>query len=680
MKTRTGLFTGVMLGFLISTVTATAQQRGLVNTAESRHAAMHSVDMDAVKWTEGFWGERFRVARESMVPHMGDMYQDPEISHAYRNFEIAAGLKEGTHEGPTFHDGDFYKWFEGLAAVYAVTKEDTLAQAMDRIVDVIGKAQRPDGYIFTALTIARQNGDEEAQPLDRDFETYNIGHLQTAAAVHYRATGKRSLLDIAIRATDFLYEVYKNEPSKLVSNAICPSHYMGVVEMYRTTGGPKYLELAKGLITLRDKVEKGTFHNQDHKPFRKQTKAVGHAVRANYLYAGVTDLYMETGDETLLEPLQEIWKDVIQTKMYVTGATGALYDGVSPDGISYNPSEIQQVHQAYGNAYELPNMTAHNETCANIGHMLWNWRMLLATGKAKYADIVELALHNSVLSGVSLDGRRYCYTNPLRVDQDLPYNLRWSKEREEYISLSNCCPPNLIRTVAEVQNFAYSLSEEGLYVNIYGSNTLSTSLGSEGGDLSIIQKTDYPWEGTINLTMEKVPSDKFSVFFRIPGWADNANIKVNGKVIDTEAEPGTYAEINRSWSAGDQVTLDLPMEVKLLEANPLVEANRNQVAVKRGPIVYSMESVDVPKSESIFDIAIPSDIKFEKVRKQIGSSEVVALKGQAKLVQDPEWEGQLYREVSAKEPTPVGIQLMPYYAWGNRGSETNMTVWMPVIR
>lgn len=668
----------VIAVFLIVPVAA-AQQNGLVNTAESPHAKLYSLDMDAVQWTEGFWAERFRVARESMVPHMGKLLQDPEISHAFRNFEIAAGLKEGAHEGPTFHDGDFYKWFEGLTSVYAVTREDSLDRTMDRIIDVIAKAQRPDGYIFTALTIARQNGEKDDQPLDRDFETYNIGHLQTAAAVHYRATGKRSLLDVAIGATDFLYNIYKNEPEKLVSNAICPSHYMGVVEMFRTTGDQKYLELAKGLITLRNKVEEGTFHNQDHKPFREQTKAVGHAVRANYLYAGAADLYMETGDQTLLEPLQKIWEDVVQTKMYVTGATGALYDGVTPDGTTYNPSEIQQVHQAYGNAYELPNITAHNETCANIGNVLWNWRMLLATGKAKYADIVELALHNSVLSGVSLDGRRYCYTNPLRVDNDLPYNMRWSKDRQEYISLSNCCPPNLIRTVAEVQNFAYGLSNDGLYVNIYGGNKASAMLPN-GEELSITQQTDYPWKGIINLTMDKVSSEEFSFFLRIPGWADSADIRINGELFNTKAEPGTYAEISRRWSAGDQITLKLPMEVKLLEANPLVEANRNQVAVKRGPIVYSMESVDVPQDQSIFNIAIPSGIKFKKVRSEIGSSEVVALKGKAKLIQEPEWKGQLYQEISQKEPKPVSIELVPYYAWGNRGGKTDMTVWMPIIR
>lgn len=654
-----------------------AQEKGLVNTADSPHARLHSVNMQDVQWTEGFWADRFEVARKAMVPHMGSLLYDPEISHAYRNFEIAAGLKEGTHKGPTFHDGDFYKWFEGLASVYAVTKVDSLDQKMDDIIEVITKAQRTDGYIFTALTIARKNGDKSVQPLDREFETYNLGHLMTAAAVHHRATGKRSLLEVATKATDFLYEVYQRTPEKLVSNAICPSHYMGVVEMYRTTKKPEYLDLTQGLINLRDDVEQGTFHNQDHQPFREQTEAIGHAVRANYLYAGVADLYAETGDETLLKPLEKIWKDVVNTKMYVTGATGALYDGVAPAGTSYSPPKIQQIHQAYGRPFELPNLMAHNETCANIGNVLWNWRMFMLNGNAKYADILELTLYNSVLSGVSLDGMRYCYTNPLRVDQRLPYDLRWSKEREEYISRSNCCPPNVVRTVSQVHNYAYSLSDEGIYVNLYSGNNLATRL-DQGDSIKITQETDYPWEGTINLRMNAAPASEYSVFLRIPGWVENASLTVNNEEINTSLNPGTYAEIRRTWSEGDKITLTLPMEAKLLEANPLVEENRNQVAVKRGPLVYSLESSDLPEQTSLFAISIPSDIELTPVRNQIDNTQIVALQGMADLTPQQNWDG-LYREISNKAPEKVQIKLVPYYAWGNRGIG-DMTVWMPLDR
>lgn len=667
----------VLCGLMLATLVANAQDRALVNTSTSPYAKLKGVNMDDVHWTNGFWADRFEVARKAMVPHMGALLHDPEISHAYRNFEIAAGLKEGTYEGPTFHDGDFYKWFEGLASIYAVTKADSLDKKMDDIIDVIAKAQRPDGYIFTALTIARKNGNKNVQPLDRDFETYNLGHLMTAAAVHHRATGKRSLLDVATKATDFLYQIYQKKPEKLVSNAICPSHYMGVVEMYRTTKKPEYLELAKGLIDLRNEVDHGTFHNQDHKPFREQTEAIGHAVRANYLYAGIADLYAETGDETLLEPLEKIWEDVVNTKLYVTGATGALYDGVAPAGTTYNQPEIQQIHQAYGRPFELPNLTAHNETCANIGNVLWNWRMLMLNGDARYADILELTLYNSVLSGVSLDGMRYCYTNPLRIDQRLPYDLRWSKEREEYISLSNCCPPNVVRTVSQVHNYAYSLSDDGLYVNLYSGNNLATRL-DEGDSIKLTQETAYPWEGTINLRMQAAPAVDYSIFLRIPGWVEKASLTVNGEEINTSLTPGTYAEIRRNWAKGDEITLTLPMEAKLLEANPLVEENRNQVAVKRGPLVYSLEASDLPEQTSIFNIYIPSDIELTPVRDQIDNNQIVALQGMAELMPQQNWDG-LYRELSDKKSEKVQIKLVPYYAWGNRGLG-DMTVWMPLSR
>ena len=305
--------------------------------------------------------------------------------------------------------------------------------------------------------------------------------------------------------------------------------------------------------------------------------------------------------------------------------------------------------------------------------------MLLATGKAKYADVMELALYNSVLSGVSLDGRRYCYTNPLRVDDDLPYKLRWPKQREEYISHSNCCPPNLIRTVAEIQNYAYALADQGLYVNLYGANRVSTTM-EDGTKLTLTQQTDYPWDGTVNITLEEVPRDELSLFLRIPGWADKTTIQVNGESVRTKAVPGTYAEISRRWSSGDKVILNLPMPVKLLEANPLLEANRNQVAVKRGPIVYCMESPDVPDGSSIFNIAVPPDIELDGAPSRIGPSKIVALEGQAKRIREQEWEGDLYREVSPKKPEPTNIRMIPYYAWGNRKAKTEMTVWMPLIR
>lgn len=504
--------------------------------AHSKYAKMVNAPLGAVKWTGGFWGERFNVYSNTSLQSMWATWSNPDISHGFRNFEIAAGTCEGEHWGPPFHDGDMYKWLEAVAAVYAVNKDPELDALMDKFIEQVVKAQRADGYIHTPVIIEERNKGIDTHSEHRDqtvigtkvgaedekgafanrlnFETYNLGHLMMAGITHYRATGKRTLFDAAIKATDFLCHFYETASAELARNAICPSHYMGVVEMYRATGNPRYLELSKNLIDIRGMVENGTDDNQDRIPFREQYNAMGHAVRANYLYAGVADVYAETGEAQLMKNLTSIWNDIVNRKMYVTGACGALYDGTSPDGTCYEPDSIQKVHQSYGRAYQLPNSTAHNETCANIGNMLFNWRMLESTGDAKYADIVETALYNSVLSGVSLDGKRYFYTNPLRLSDDFPYTLRWPRERQEYISCF-CCPPNTLRTICEAQNYAYTVSENALWCNLYGQSELTTKLGKH--DLEVSQVTGYPYDGKVMLTFRAVPKkQEMALHLRIP--------------------------------------------------------------------------------------------------------------------------------------------------------------------
>jgi DUF1680 family protein len=658
---------------------AIAQNKALVNTSASPYAKLSSLDMGNVTWTKGFWADRFQVCRDTMIPNLWKVYTDPNISHAYKNFEIAAGLDTGSHSGPPFHDGDFYKLFEAVASMYSVTHDPKLDALMDKTIAVIAKAQRADGYIHTPTIIAQKNDPKNAKAFaDRlNFETYNLGHLMTAGCIHYRATGKKTLLNIAIKATDYLYRFYKTASPELARNAICPSHYMGVVEMYRTTRNPKYLELAKNLINIRGLMKDGTDDNQDRIPFRQQTAAMGHAVRANYLFAGAADVYAETGDTTLMHTLNLMWNDVVNRKMYVTGGTGALYDGVSPDGTSYNPADVQKVHQAYGRDYQLPNFTSHNETCANIGNVLWNWRMLQATGSAKYADVMELALYNSVLSGISLNGKNFLYTNPMSYSDDLPFSQRWSKDRVPYIKLSNCCPPNVVRTIAEVADYAYSLSDKGLYFNLYGGNALNTVL-KDGSQLKLDQLTEYPWDGKVSITMQQVPAKAYSVFLRIPGWCSGATLLINGQPVNTTLLTGEYAEVNRKWKAGDRIELNLPMPVKLMEANPLVEETRNQVAVKRGPVVYCLESVDLPKGQKVFNVAIPvqNDLKPELIT--IENSPIMSLTGKVDLKNEGSWTDQLYREVGTKS-SKVTIRMVPYYAWGNRG-HVDMETWIPLYR
>lgn len=666
--------------------------------AHSKYAKMVNTPLGAVKWTGGFWGERFNVYSNTSLQSMWATWSNPDISHGFRNFEIAAGTCEGEHWGPPFHDGDMYKWLEAVAAVYAVNKDPELDALMDKFIEQVVKAQRADGYIHTPVIIEERNKGIDTHSEHRDqtvigtkvgaedekgafanrlnFETYNLGHLMMAGITHYRATGKRTLFDAAIKATDFLCHFYETASAELARNAICPSHYMGVVEMYRATGNPRYLELSKNLIDIRGMVENGTDDNQDRIPFREQYNAMGHAVRANYLYAGVADVYAETGEAQLMKNLTSIWNDIVNRKMYVTGACGALYDGTSPDGTCYEPDSIQKVHQSYGRAYQLPNSTAHNETCANIGNMLFNWRMLESTGDAKYADIVETALYNSVLSGVSLDGKRYFYTNPLRLSDDFPYTLRWPRERQEYISCF-CCPPNTLRTICEAQNYAYTVSENALWCNLYGQSELTTKLGKH--DLEVSQVTGYPYDGKVMLTFRAVPKkQEMALHLRIPAWCDRATVKINGEVVDVPVKANTYATLNRVWKKGDVVELDMEMRVKLMESNPLVEETRNQVVVKRGPLVYCLEGMDVADGRRIDDVLIPSTIQFTPTEITIDGSKMIALDGEARLMDEASWDNVLYREVGKADRT-VKIRLIPYFAWGNRG-KSEMTVWMPLAR
>jgi DUF1680 family protein len=638
-------------------------------------AVVRGVGPADARWTAGFWADRFETCRAATVPAMGRLMEGTERSQFLHNFRVAAGLAAGKHRGPPWNDGDFYKWLEAAAAVYAVTKDPALDRRMDDAIAVIAKAQRADGYLHTPVLIKIRNG-EPAKPFeDRlNFEMYNFGHLFTAARVHHRATGKKTLLGVAVRAADFLCHAFENPTPELARNSVCPSHYMGAVELYRTTGDRKYLALAVKLLDMRDLATGGTDDNQDRVPFRRQTEAAGHAVRANYLYAGAADVYSETGDETLLKPLRAVWEDVTRRKMYVTGACGALYDGASPDG-SKDQKQIARVHQSYGRAYQLPNSTAHNETCAAVGNALWNWRMLQVTGEAKYADVLERTLYNAVLAGVSLDGTRFFYTNTLRQLDTMPAPLRWSRSREEWISCY-CCPPNVARTVAQVNTYAYGRSDRGVWVHLFGGGTLDTTL-PDGRRVTLKQETDYPWDGRVMLAMESAPEGEVSLFLRVPGWADGATLAVNGKPV--AATVGRYAEVRRAWKTGDVIELTLPMRPRLVEAHPLVEEARNQVAVIRGPLVYCLESTDLPKGVGVQAVALPRDVKLTPRfgRDLLGG--VAVLEGKAEASAEPAWGDELYREFKPSAPRPIDVKLIPYYAWGNRG-RSEMTVWMPLGR
>ena len=685
-------FRNYIIGVALMAAVPVMAQSGLTDMSNSQQAIMTNTPLGSVKWTGGFWADRFNVMSTTGIWSMWDTWNTPwetidamglHGSNGFRNFEVAAGTVKGKHHGPPFHDGDMYKWLEACATVYAITKDPKLDALMDKFIEQVALAQRADGYIHTPVVISERNAGidshantENAAGIEigkdqkhafasrLNFETYNLGHLITAGIIHKRATGKTTLFDCGRKAADFLYNFLTNDAAELSRNAICPSHYMGAAEMYRETGDAKYLTLAKGLIAIRDSVENGEDHNQDRHKFREQYEAMGHAVRANYLYAGVADLYAETGEAQLMKNLSAIWDDIIQHKIYIMGGCGALYDGVSPDGTTYNQPSIQQIHQAYGRQFQLPQEAAHNEICAQIGMMLFSWRMFQTTGDAKYIDNIENELYNGILSGISIDGKDFFYTETLRRTKEFPYTMRWPKHRQHYITCF-CCPPNTLRTLCQAQEYAYAVSGQTLYVNLYGQNALKTK------NLEVEQTTGYPWDGKVILTVKKAKNLQ-TIQLHKPNWCDKYTVKVNGENADLR--------ITRKWKKGDVIELNLDMRPRLVEANPLVEEAKNQVAVMRGPIVYCLEGQDIQGDCRISDIALPADIQLKEVPMTIEGHSFTALEGDAVVTNDKTWDNQtLYRELSKPASRKVHIRLIPYYAWDNRGIQ-DMSLWLNLAR
>lgn len=647
---------------------------GLPDTRRSPHAKLRSVGLHDVKWTSGFWADRVKLCRDVMVPTMMRLLSEGEQAVKFiGNFRVAAGLEEGRHRGPRWNDGDFYKWFESAAAIYAQVPDPSLDAKMDEFIELFAKVQEPDGYIHTDIQI-RQKAGEVVTRYDNpmDFEMYNMGHLITAAIVHHRATGKTNFLALALKAAEFLDREFAAPTVRQARHGICPAHLMGLVELYRVTQEHKYLALAERLLNMRDLVEKGDDDNQDRQKFRDQRVAHGHGVRATYLYAGAADIYLENGDQTLMPTLTSVWEDLVYRKLYITGGCGALFDGASPDGIEQQ-GLITRVHQAFGRDYQLPHSTAHNETCAAIGNLLWNWRMLQITGDAKYADLVETTLYNSVLAGISLDGTAFFYTNTLRQLNPMPVPLRWPRERQKYMSCF-CCPPNVLRTIAEVQNYAYLKDETGVSVILYGSNTLATTL-VDGRTLKLSQETSYPWNGTVSFSIES--DAQFELRLRIPKWAKNVAIRINGQPLSIEIAPGSFVRISRAWRVGDRVELSLPMPITLLEANAYVEEARNHIALTRGPIVYCLEQAGLPANVKLLDVHVDGSLARAEPQSS-GLGDVVALSGKG-LVYSTDDRDALYREYVPSPSREVDVALIPYFAWGNRGCG-EMSVWLPLAR
>ena len=658
---------------------------GLIKNEYSPFRKLRSVDLRSVRWTKGFWADRFKQCREVTLPHLWDLLSDPEKGHALTNLRIAAGLEKGEFAGTHWQDEWVYKWLEAAAAIYSVIGDETLDRRMDEVIQIIAQAQQPDGYIATQITVrgcaglsAKRIETKRFQDI-RHHELYVMGHLITAACIHHRITGKSNFLEIARKAADCIWDTFKNRDPELAHFPFNPTIIMASVELYRTTGDRKYLDMANLFIEMRGSMPGGTDQTQDFVPLRQENEVVGHAVLFTYLYAGAADAYMETGDRSLMDALLRLWHNLTEKKMYITGGTCAIHRALSIrwDSSGRWPRSAHDVHEAAGPAYELPNATAYNETCAQIGNAMWNWRMLAITGEARHADVMEQSLYNSILSGIGLDGKSWFYSNV----------LRWYGK--EHLLLSNdayerfqpglrhiCCPSNLLRTIAELHGYLYSISDEGLWIHHYGGNVFDGVL-ADGTPLKVTQETDYPWEGDIQLIIEIRQPKEFSLMLRIPGWAEEAQVHVNGHPANVEAQPSTYVNITRIWSAGDRVRLFLPMTPRLMEAHPKVEELRGQVAVMRGPIVYCLESVDLLEDIRVSEVHIPTNIQWTVHHDLRLLGGVTVLKCEAQRIPHGDWTGKLYRPRKRINGESLDIQLIPIYAWANRGI-SEMTVWMPL--
>ena len=642
----------------------------LADTRKSKYAKVSGAEYDQIKWTGGFWKDVVENCAESTVPHLQKMFEALDAGHVVENFRICAGEKNGEFGGSDFGDGDFYKWMESQLYSAEQLQDQSRLDKLDEYIDLIGRAQEEDGYISTKQIIGMRNGTRQGRLGDiNEFEVYNMGHLFTSACLYKRITGKENFLDIARKAADFLENMYAEAEKKgEVQTAVCPSHYMGLVEMYRTTGEKKYLDLAHKAIVLRDSVKEGMDDNQDRLPLKEHEKIIGHAVRATYLYAGVADLYAEEGDKEYLDVLHKVWKNMVDTKIYLTGGVGALYNGASPYGDFWNH---QLIHQAFGYEYQLPNVTAYNETCASIGLVMWAYRMFLIEPKAEYFDVIERALLNVNLAAVSLDGKKFFYENMLRRAKKLEYKLIWPLTRTEYL-ISYCCPPNLARMVTQSGEYAYTV-----YTGIYGECDAVLTL-ENGASFTLKQKTEYPYNGKIVFEFENVSCDRpVTLNLRIPKWAEAGSIKVGAeerKLDKTTRE--SYQAVHIEKLAGTRVELELEMPVRFTMAHPMVEEDSQLIAVEKGPLVYCMESPDAD-IRTLDDICINIHSTFRENKIRIKDREIGVLETEAYQILHEDYDpDELYQSFTGEKKKSIPVRLIPYFAWDNR-EYGEMRIWMP---
>ena len=627
------------------------------DTTESPAATGRTLEGGGAIIEGGLWARRQQINRDAALPHG---YRMLEVAGNLENLRIAAGASTGRYQGPVFMDSDVYKWIEAAAFEHARQPGDWLRSHMASAIDVVAAAQGDDGYVNSHYQVAEP--DRRWTDFAQGHELYCAGHLFQAAVAHRRATGEDRLLRIAVRFAEYLDGTFG--PGKRVATPGHPEIEMGLTELYRETGERRYLDLARFFLDQRGHGWLGpgryasSAYYQDRVPVREASVLEGHAVRALYLTAGVADVYLETGEAALLSALERQWADLTGHKLYVTGGVGSRHLG-----------------EAFGQPYELPNDLAYCETCAAIASILWSWRMLLATGHGRFADLIDRTLHNAVLGGVSLDGERYFYVNPLASNGATERLGRGGCRRKEW-HLVACCPPNVMRLVASLGHYVATRDDTGVQIHQYAPARIATRLAS-GRSLGLRMETRYPWEGSVRLTVEDGDGSPWALALRVPEWAGRAAVRVNGDVVDAARDGRGYLRLERGWRGGDAVEVDFPMEARLVEPHPAIESTRGAVAIERGPLVYCLEQADhgdVPIDELTIDAAAPLESRWTP--ELLEGVEVVRATGAR--VDTTSWRGRLYRPVGSGAPPSrqrVELTAIPYYAWANR-EQGAMRVWV----
>lgn len=618
----------------------------ITDTTRSPHVRLRPVPISMVKLDDRVWSLFERLNRFVMLPYQ---YRQCETTGRLDNFRRAAGQMQGEFQGYFFNDSDVYKWLEAACWTLAAGENASVAGMVDSIIELIAAAQQPDGYLNTFFV-----GDRAAERwsnLTMYHELYCAGHLIQAAVAHKRATGRDDLLNVARRFADLICDTFGPEESgKRPGVDGHPEIEMALVELYRLTGEQRYLDQARYFVDARGHgLLNGAEYCQDETPFRERQKLAGHAVRALYLCAGAADVYAESGETALLESMQRQWQHMTTRQMYISGGLGARHEG-----------------ESFGADYELPNATAYAETCAAIASVMWNWRLLLVNGDARYADLMEHTLFNAVLPGLSLDGQHYFYVNPLAADG--------SHRRQPWFDCA-CCPPNLARLLAQMPGYFYSVSEQGVWAHLYGQNDAQLTL-ADGKTVTLKQRTNYPWDGRVDIMVGE--GGEFSLFLRVPGWCESgATLSLNGQPFDVALKSGAYIEVRRNWQPDDRLRLTLPMLVRAVESHPAVTANAGRVALMRGPILYCVEAADNP-GQYLDGLCLqdePYDSSF--FINMLGG--VVALRATAAtLSSEAEWGDELYRTKQLQlSPETTQITAIPYFAWANREPGA-MRVWLRV--